>query len=101
MSKGPKPRFRNYYKCSECGAEWQDEWDCTCNDRCPKCDAEIEPYKSDDLDKLDVFKRNVIEVAKHHRGHCHEPCNCSLFLLRELAEKAGIEFDDEEKKLFL
>ena len=41
--------FRNFYKCSECGTEWQDEWDCTCNDRCPKCNAEIEPFKSEDI----------------------------------------------------
>lgn len=39
--------FLNFYRCP-CGAEWQDEWDCTCNDRCPTCNAEIEPYKSED-----------------------------------------------------
>ena len=26
------------------GVKWTDEWDCTCNDRCPKCSVEIEPY---------------------------------------------------------
>jgi len=26
-----------------CGTEWRDEWDCLCNDRCPKCNKEIEP----------------------------------------------------------
>jgi hypothetical protein len=26
-----------------CGTEWWDEWDCLCNDRCPKCNKEIEP----------------------------------------------------------
>src|SRR3984893_13738450 len=26
-----------------CGTDWWDEWDCLCNDRCPTCDAEIEP----------------------------------------------------------
>ena len=25
---------------------WTDEWDCMCNDRCPKCSCEIEPYDS-------------------------------------------------------
>ncbi len=24
--------------------EWSDTWCCACNDRCPVCDAEIEPY---------------------------------------------------------
>lgn len=41
-------RFRNYYKCP-CGNEWQDEWDSMCNDHCCECDAEIEPYKSEDI----------------------------------------------------
>jgi hypothetical protein len=49
MSKGPKPKYVNYYRCSEDGTEWQDEWDCTCNDRCPTCNAETEPYKSEDI----------------------------------------------------
>jgi hypothetical protein len=26
-----------------CGTAWWDEWECLCNDRCPTCDAEIEP----------------------------------------------------------
>lgn len=53
MSKPDEPiRYRNYYKCSECGKEWQDEWSCTCNDRCPECDTEIEPCKSEDIAPL-------------------------------------------------
>ena len=34
-------KFRNYYKCVKelddklCNTEWEDEWDCTCDDRCP------------------------------------------------------------------
>jgi hypothetical protein len=42
-------RFRNHYR--HCGVEWDDEWDSTCNDKCPECNAEIEPYKSEDLDE--------------------------------------------------
>jgi len=38
--------YRNFYECSECGSVWTDEWDCMCNDRCPKCCCEIEPYDS-------------------------------------------------------
>lgn len=37
----------NHYLCP-CGEEWQDTWDCGCNDHCPACDKEIEPYASDD-----------------------------------------------------
>jgi hypothetical protein len=36
--------YRKFYKCSECGHEWEDAWDCLCNDRCPECNAEIEPH---------------------------------------------------------
>ena len=36
------PWFRKHHTCF-CGTEWWDEWDCLCNDRCPTCDAEIEP----------------------------------------------------------
>lgn len=46
---GPQvPWFRNHYRCP-CGSEWQDEGDCTCNDRCPACNAEIVPCKSEDI----------------------------------------------------
>ena len=49
----------------------------------------------------ETLKRNVIEVAKHHRAHCHEPCNCSLNLLEALAVQAGLQFTPEEHSLFL
>lgn len=41
--------WRNYYKCPCCGETWQDEWDAQCNDRCPGCRAEIEPYTSEPI----------------------------------------------------
>ena len=37
----------NHYLCP-CGNEWEDEWDCQCNDRCATCNKEVEPYISDD-----------------------------------------------------
>lgn len=43
-------RFRNHYQ--HCDTEWADEWSCACNDRCPSCDSEIEPYTSEDLTPL-------------------------------------------------
>jgi len=36
------PWFRKHHTCP-CGSRWWDEWDCLCNDRCPVCDAEVEP----------------------------------------------------------
>jgi hypothetical protein len=41
--------YLKFYQCSECGTKWTDEWSCACNDRCPKCRAETEPYDDEDL----------------------------------------------------
>ena len=41
------PLFRNTYK--HCGTTWSDEWSCMCNDRCPICNAEIEPWDSEPI----------------------------------------------------
>jgi hypothetical protein len=43
------PWFVNHYKCDECGTEWQDEHDCTCDDKCPKCNTAMTPYKSEEI----------------------------------------------------
>lgn len=42
--------FKKFYKCSN-NHEWVDEWDCLCNDRCPDCDEETEPYAHEEIDK--------------------------------------------------
>lgn len=66
MSKPDEPiRFRNYYECSVCGARWEDEWSSACNDRCPDCDTEIEPYKSEDLDPV----KEVSITIQINQGH--------------------------------
>jgi hypothetical protein len=41
--------YENHYRCP-CGCEWTDEWDCMCNDRCPECDSECEPYDSEEVE---------------------------------------------------
>ena len=38
--------YRNFYGCSECGTKWTGEGDCMCNDTCPKCSVETEPFDS-------------------------------------------------------
>jgi len=43
------PDFVNYYRCPNDGTEWADAWSCMSNDKCPSCNAEIEPYRSDDI----------------------------------------------------
>ncbi len=41
--------YVNRYRCEDCNVEWDDEWDCGCNDECPECGAETEPYFSHDI----------------------------------------------------
>jgi hypothetical protein len=36
--------YTNHYY--HCNVQWDDEWDCMCNDGCPFCHHEIEPYAS-------------------------------------------------------
>lgn len=45
--------FDKQYHCEECNTSWEDTWTCACNDRCPSCDAEIEPedYQEYDADQ--------------------------------------------------
>ncbi|OAI24207.1 hypothetical protein A1356_16105 [Methylomonas koyamae] len=41
--------YLNQYRCPYCQIQWDDEWNCACNDRCPSCNAEISPYHSEVL----------------------------------------------------
>lgn len=43
----PERRYLNHYR--HCGQEWNDVESCMWNDRCPVCNAEIEPYASEEL----------------------------------------------------
>lgn len=45
----PARRFLNSYRCDRCQIGWDDQWDCACNDKCPDCNAEIEPHTSVEL----------------------------------------------------
>lgn len=42
--------FVNFYECDACDEAWGDQWSCACNDKCPNCGHEIEPYATDELD---------------------------------------------------
>ena len=41
-------KFRNYYQCP-CGEEWNSTWSCMCNEKCDRCNKEIEPTTSEEL----------------------------------------------------
>jgi hypothetical protein len=42
------PPFRNFYRHEACGTKWEDVWCGMCNDRCPTCNVECEPYESEE-----------------------------------------------------
>jgi hypothetical protein len=39
-----QPRFTNHYLCPIDNVRWDAHWSCMCNDRCPTCDAVVEPF---------------------------------------------------------
>lgn len=41
--------FLKFYRCPVDGTHWTDNWSAICNDRCPTCGIEIEPYRWEDL----------------------------------------------------
>lgn len=43
--------FRNAYHCEACDESWSDTWCCACDDKCPVCNAEIEPEESEELEQ--------------------------------------------------
>ena len=43
--------YINYYRCPDCDEEWEMEYDCVCDDNCPTCGEEIEPYETIDREE--------------------------------------------------
>jgi len=41
--------FINSYFCEGCNELWEDCWDSTSDDECPKCGQPISPYKSKEI----------------------------------------------------
>ena len=45
-----KHMFLNKYVCPSCGYYWEDAWECTVLDECPKCGKKhVEPKESEDI----------------------------------------------------
>jgi len=42
--------YVNYYRCPTDKITWVDAWSSMCNDKCPDCGREIEPYWSEQID---------------------------------------------------
>lgn len=48
------------------------------------------------------LKENLIQLANHHRKNCFNvDCGTSLFQVLKVACRAGLEFTNEEKVLFM
>lgn len=49
--------FRRYFV--HCGTQWSDDAECMCNDRCPVCNHEIEPYSAaENGEELELLVEN-------------------------------------------
>jgi hypothetical protein len=66
--------FRNHYDCDRCGANWTDEWSCTCDDDCPACGARHRsPSESDDLTAIVEYRWGVFAVFESPATAEHGP----------------------------
>jgi hypothetical protein len=55
--------YLNQYECERCGYYWEDEWSCTCDDRCPECNLTNSPQESVDLSRELTAEDFVIAAA--------------------------------------
>jgi hypothetical protein len=47
-AENPPKCYTNHYNC-DCGASWQDQWSCACDDRCPLCNTSCSPTHSENM----------------------------------------------------
>lgn len=53
-------------------------------------------------EREEIWKLNTMRLMKHHKLHCEgEKCNISLYLVMDMAKKAGVKFTREDIKVFL
>jgi hypothetical protein len=49
-----------------------------------------------------LWHDNALTLARFHKEHCTpSDCGCSMWMLREMAEQAGVIFTEEEKVVFI
>ena len=66
--------FRNHYHCGDCGADWEDEWSCGCDDECPNCGSgDWSPADSDDLTFVIEAESDSFSVYVSPQGAEHSP----------------------------
>jgi hypothetical protein len=47
--KDTDPLYLNAYRCPACGNEWDDVWDCGCDDDCASCGTVSSPIESEQV----------------------------------------------------
>ncbi len=101
-------KWRNFYRCPQCGHEWKDDWDSQCDDDCPKCGCRhVSPYKSEEIGQTDMPQhcktvRLPVEISfttdpaelDDRRG---EPAPTRESLLAWLRDALVLEVDTEGK----
>ena len=85
--------YLNQYHCEACHTSWQDEWSCACNDRCPTCNAEIDPEDSIDqtfgfvtLDNADPDGPTMVELSPETAEDAPDYVDHGPFPTRQAAE---------------
>lgn len=65
--------YENHYE--HCGQIWIDTWSCMCNDRCPVCNKEIEPYFSRDMteDTEEIGTATILNFTPRHTNRPKSP----------------------------
>ena len=50
--------YRAFYRCPDCGAEWDDTWDSACDEDCDKCSTRaVTPWRAER-----IINGEVVEV---------------------------------------
>lgn len=73
--------FQNLYECP-CGETWEDEWDSSCDDRCPTCNTPISPSESSEtglclalMAALDMYDERWMEVEEFGDEDTPDECD--------------------------
>ena len=83
--------FRNYYRCSDCTADWTDCWSCTCDDDCPHCGARhMSPYMSDDLTEIIEERQGTFVVLRSPDTAGHQPDYCVVTKVSTRAQAEAV-----------
>lgn len=86
--------YRNHYHCGKCGAEWEDEWSCCCDDDCPQCQSRHwSPVSSDDLTEIvcETDRGFAVMFSPDSAEHYPSYSEIAHFPSRELAMRYVVD----------